>query len=46
MDFYKKLSPSTRFVIADTARVCGCIAIIITVEMVVKKGVRCLVGAD
>jgi hypothetical protein len=46
MDWFKKLSPTQRFVIAETARVCACVAIIVTVEMVVMKGVRNLVGAD
>lgn len=46
MDWFKKLSPSTRFVIAETARVCACVAIIVTIDVVVMKGARSLVGAD
>lgn len=46
MEFYKKLSPTTRFVIEETGRVCVCIGAIVAIEMLVKKGVRCLVGAD
>lgn len=45
MDWFKKLSPSTRFAIAETTRVCACVAIIVTIDMVVMKGVRNLVGA-
>lgn len=46
MEFYKKLSPSTRYVIEETARVCACIAAIVVVEMVVIKGVRVVAGVD
>lgn len=44
MVFFKKLSPSTRFVIAETGRVCACIAGIIIVESLIMKGLSKLTG--
>lgn len=44
MNWYNNLSPSTRFVIAETGRVCACLVALVTVEKVVKKTVRVLCG--
>lgn len=35
--FYKNLQPGTKFVIAETARVCACIAGVIVVQGVIEK---------
>lgn len=44
MKFYRNLSPATRFVIGETARVCACIGIIVFGSMAVDKVAAAIAG--
>ena len=40
--YYRRLSPTTQFVIAETARVCACLSLIIIVGGVVNRNAHAL----
>lgn len=42
--YYRRLSPTTQFVIAETARVCACVGLIIIVGGVVNRGAHALLA--
>lgn len=46
MNPFNKLSPKTRFVMAETARVVTCLSVIVIAEKVIVGGVRKLCGVS